>query len=315
MFNKIKNNIDTKNIFKILILVSSLFFGGCYSIQKYDVEKSMNNYNEFKNLEIPLYFDAGIYPFIYVTIEGQKMPLHIDIGNETGNFSLKNKSFESVKNKSIQKSNFSVGFDGLIKNNSYFNMSEIEIEKIKFNNVECKKSSSNLPDYLMDIGNIGFNFLREFNFKLDYKNKKLVLYKKEIIPDNISISWKKIILNKKPLLTFNGYIQGYNKKLQIGIDTGMVMIDKDVVKNLIRIPFESSFILNQKDSFLGNEKKLKVLNELSVINENIMIDNLDFLMYEIKQPDDRDIFLGGDFFFKYNTFFDNKNNILYIDKY
>ncbi len=300
---------------KLLIFTVSLVFSSCYSIPKYDIEKSMDKYEVFKSLEIPLYFDAGIFPFIYVTIQGNKIPVHVDIGNETGNISFKEKSLENINYKSVGGRNFSTDFKGLIKSNAFFTINEIYIEGIKFKNIVCKKENANLPDYLMDIGAIGFNFLKEFNFKIDYKNKLLTLYKKDLIPDNITDSWTRIILNKKPLLTFNGYIQGYNKKFQIGIDTGTIMADKGIVKNLIRIPMESGFISKQKSDYLDNESKLIVLKELSVTNENNLIDSLDFLIYETKQPKDRDIFLGGDFFFKYNTFFDNNNNILCISKY
>ncbi len=301
--------------FKALIFSVCLFISSCYSIPRYNPEKSMDKYDEFKNLEIPLYFDAGIYPFIYVNIQGNKIPLHIDIGDETGSFSLKEKSLESIRTNSIAERNAFVDFNGSIKSNEYFKVNEIDIEGVKFKNLVCKKDNANLPNYLMNIGDIGFNFLREFNFKLDYKNKLLTLYKKGFTPDNIGTSWQKIVLNKKPLLTFSGFIQGYDKKLQIGIDTGMIMIGKDIVKNLVRIPLESDFILKQKTDFLYKDPKLKVIKKLSITTENSLINNLDFLMYEIKQPDDRDIFLGGDFFFKYNTFFDNKNNLLYISKY
>ncbi|MCF6365626.1 MAG: hypothetical protein L3J35_05425 [Bacteroidales bacterium] len=298
----------------ILIFTVGLFLCSAYSIPKYDMKKSMDNYEEFKSLEIPLYFDAGIYPFIYVNIQGNKIPVHVDIGDETGNFSFDEKSLESIKYKSVSESNYSTGFNGIIKNNDYFNINEIDIEGIKFRNIVCKKDNTKLPNYLMDIGNVGLNFLKEFNFKIDYKNKLLTLYKKGFIPDDITNYWTKIILNKKPLLTFNGRIQGYNKILQVGIDTGTIMIGKDIVENLIRIPLKHSFISKQKVDYINDELKLKVIRELSITNENSLIDSLDFLIYKTKQPKDRDIFLGGDFFFKYNTFFDNKNNILYISK-
>ena len=300
---------------KILIFTVSLFLCGCYSIPKYDIGKSMDKYEEFKSLRIPLYFDAGIYPFIYVNIQGNKIPVHVDIGNETENFSFKKKSLENIKYQTVGGRNFSVSFNGLMKSNEYFTINEIDIEGMKFKNLVCKKDNANLPNYLMDIGAMGFNFLKEFNFQIDYKNKLLILYKKDLIPDYITNYWTKIILNKKPALTFNGYIQGYDEKFQIGIDNGTIMLDKEIVKNLIRVPLKSGFISKQKSKFLDNESKLRVLKELSIINENILIDSLDFLLYETKQPKNRDIFLGGDFFFKYNTFFDNKNNILYINKY
>ena len=299
----------------ILIFTVSFFLCGCYSVPKYDLEKSIANYEEFTSLEIPLYFDAGIYPFIYVNIQGNKIPVHVDIGDETGNFSFKEKSLENIKYQTVGGKNLSMSFNGLIKSNEYFTINEIEIEGMKFKNLVCKKDKANLPNYLMDIGAMGFNFLKEFNFQIDYKNKLLILYKKGLIPDYIINYWTKIILNEKPALTFNGYIQGYNEKFQIGIDTGTIMLDKEMVKNLIRVPLESGFVSKQKSEFLDNESKLRVLKDLSITNGNSLIDGLDFLLYETKQPKDRDIFLGGDFFFKYNTFFDNKNNILYINKY
>lgn len=300
---------------KIIICTICLVFGSCYSIPKYDPEKSMDNYEKFKSLEIPLYFDAGIYPFIYVTIQGNKIPLHVDIGDETGNIMFNKKSLEDIKYISVGGRNFSAGFNGLIMSNDYFRIDEIEIEGIKFKDIVCKKDNTHLPDYLTDMGAIGFNFLKAFNFKIDYGNKLLTLYKKGFIPDIITTSWTRIILNEKPLLSFNGHIQGYDKKIQIGIDTGTIMAGKGNVKNLIRIPLESGFISKQKTDYLDNESKLIVIKELSITNENNQIDSLDFLLYETKQPKDRDIFLGGDFFFKYNTFFDNKNNILYLSKY
>ncbi len=297
------------------VITVSLFLVSCYSVPKYDLAKSMDKYKEFKSLEIPLYFDAGIYPFIYINIQGNKIPVHIDIGDETGNFSFKEKTLENIKFQAAGGKNFSVGFNGLIKSNDYFIVNEIDVEGIKFKDLVCKKDNASLPNYLMDIGHIGFNFLKEFNFGIDYKNKLLILYKKGLVPDNITNHWTRIILNKNPPLTFNGYIQGYNKRFHIGIDTGTIMVGKDSVKNLIRVPLKSSFILKQKAYYLDNDFKLKVIRNLSITNENSLIDSLDFLIYETKQPKDRDILLGGDFFFKYNTFFDNKNNVLYISKY
>ena len=300
---------------KFLIFTVSLFLCGCYSVPKYDLGKSIVKYEEFKSLEIPLYFDAGIYPFIYVNIQGNKIPVHVDIGDETGNFSFKEKSLENIKYQTVGGRNLSMSFNGLIKSNEYFTINEIEIEGMEFKNLVCKKDNANLPNYLMDIGDMGFNFLREFNFQIDYKNKLLILYKKGLIPDYITNNWTKIILNEKPALTFNGYIKGYNEKFQIGIDTGTILLDKGIVKNLIRVSLKSDFVSKQKSEFLDNESKLRVLKGLSITNGNSLIDGLDFLLYETKQPKDRDIFLGGDFFFKYNTFFDNKNNIIYISKY
>lgn len=304
-----------KKYFIILLFPVSLFLSSCYSIPKYDLERSMDKYEEFKSLKIPLHFDSGIYPFIYINVQGNKIPVHVDIGDETGYFSFKAKSLESIKCQSVGGSGFSVGFNGLIKSNDYFIVNEIDIEGMKFKNLVCKKDNASLPNYLMDIGNIGFNFLKEFNFEIDYKNKLLILYKKGLIPDSITNHWTKIVLNKKSVLTFNGSIQGYNKKFHIGIDTGTIMVGKDIVENLIRVPIESSFILKQKADYLDNEFELKVIKELSITTDNSLIDSLDFLIYETKQPKDRDILLGGDFFFKYNVFFDNKNNILYMSKY
>ncbi len=305
-----------RKYFIVSLFTITLFLSSCYSIPKYDIEKSIDKYEEFESLKIPLHFDAGIYPFIYINIQDNKIPVHVDIGDETGYFSFKEKSLESIKCQSVGERGLSVGFNGLIKSNNYFIVNEIDIEGMKFKNLVCKKDNASLPDYLMNIGNIGFNFLKEFNFEIDYKNKLLILYKKGVIPDSVTNYWTKIILNKKPVLTFNGYIQGYNKKFHIGIDTGTIMVGKGIVKNLIRVPIESSFVLRQKADYLDNEYKLKVIKELSIVtNENSLIDSLDFLIYETKQPKDRDILLGGDFFFKYNAFFDNKNNILYINKY
>ncbi|NOZ07822.1 MAG: hypothetical protein GXO91_02955 [FCB group bacterium] len=300
---------------KIIIFTICLVFGSCYSIPEYDLEKSMDKYEEFDSLEIPLHFDAGIYPFIYVTLKGNKIPLHVDIGDETGNISFNKESLQDIEYKYAGRKNFSAGFNGIIKSNDYFRIDEIEIEGIKFKDILCKKDNTHLPDYLTDMGAIGFNFLKEFNLNIDYGNKLLTLYKKGVIPFNITTSWTSIILNEKPLLSFNGRIQGYGKNFQIGIDTGTIMAGKDNVKNLIRIPLESGFISKQKTDYLDNESKLIVIRELSITYENNLIDSLDFLLYETKQPKDRDIFLGGDFFFKYNTFFDNKNNILYFSKY
>ncbi len=303
-----------KKYFIVLLFTITLFLSGCYSIPKYDIEKSIDGYEEFEGLKIPLHFDAGIYPFIYINIQGNKIPVHVDIGDETGYFSFKKKTLKNIKYQSADGRNFSVGFNGLIKRNNYFTVNEIDIEGIKFKNIVCKKDNANLPDYLMNIGSVGFNFLKEFNFQIDYKNKLLTLYKKGVIPDNITDHWTKIILNKRPLLTFNGHIRGYDKKFLIGIDTGTIMIGEDIVENLIRIPLDHSFILKQKTDYLGNESELKIIKELTITNEKSFIDNLDFLLHETKQPKNRDIFLGGDFFFKYNTFFDNENNILYVSK-
>jgi len=299
---------------KILIFTIGLFLSGCYSIPEYDPGQSMDKYEEFTSLEIPLYLDAGIYPFIYINVQGNKIPVHVDLGDETGNFSFKEQSLENIKYRPVGGGNFSTGLNGLIKSNAYFIVDEIDIEGVKFKNVVCKRDNANLPDYLMDIGAVGLNFLKEFNFELDYKNKLLTLYKQGLIPDFINNYWTKIIFNKKPMLTFSGYIQGYNEKFQIGIDTGTIMIDKGIVKNLIRVPVESGFISKQKTELLDNESKLRVIKGLSITSGNSLLDSLDFLVYETKQPKDRDVFLGGDFFFKYRAFFDNKNNVLYVSK-
>ena len=184
----------------------------------------------------------------------------------------------------------------------------------------CTESISGTSPFLMDIGVIGWNLLKEFNILFDYENKQFTLYKHSIIPDIIDISnWFQIKLNTEPSLTFSAQIRDYNENLRFGIDTGSIMIgnnaDNCTVKNWIRTNIPDNILSKYSISYFLSNRNFPIIEDISITSQNTSISNLDFLYYQTSQPNDRDGFLGGDFFSKYIVFLDNENNIMYFQKY
>jgi hypothetical protein len=310
-------------IMKPTLLIPVLFAGmSCSKLQYPEFEPSSDivNYDQYDQTRLPILFDAGVYPYIEITVQGKVLKLHVDTGDEVSNLSLTSSQMSGLTFEYTDMEYKTSDMQGKTVVKNFFELRDVQIGDYVLEKVLCTESLQRPAPYLMDVGVIGWHLLKKFSPLIDYRNGAITLYKQGHFPEDVNLpNWNTIVLNFEPPLTFSAQIQNYNRVLQLGMDTGSLMVgssaDNCGVENWIRIEIPQN-ILNQYSitHFMSNPD-FPVINGVSVTSNGSVIENLDFLYYRTEQPANRDGFLGGDFFFKYRVFVDTPNGVLYYQSY
>jgi hypothetical protein len=278
--------------------------------------ESITNYGAYNHIQLPLTFDAGIYPYVEINIQGRTFAFHVDTGDEVSNLSLTTSQMNDLHFEYTDIKYRANDMDGNIVTKYFFELPDVQIADYSLESILCTESLQRPAPYLMDVGVIGWNLLKQFNLLVDYKDSLLTLYKKGSLAEDPDVSnWNRIALNSDPPLTFAAKLEKYDKVLRMGIDTGSVMMgstaDNCVVTNLIRIELPESVLSQYEISYFMSNLDFPIVPGVTVNSGESTITNLDFLYYRTAQPRNRAGFLGGDFLRKYQVFIDNMHDVLY----
>ena len=108
----------------------------------------------------------------------------------------------------------------------------------------------------------------------------------------------------------HGILFGFDKEYTIGFDTGAIYVNGEKGYNWIRVDKNKL-----SDNFNPEiEFDFNVITANIITAENKKINDLRFLILETSEPADVDIFLGYDFFCKYEVFIDYSASKLYYRK-
>lgn len=259
-------------------------------------------------LELDLFFEEMQYPYIKIQVQGIEKRLYIDIGCKTDIMSLSRHQFQDIKYKrSSKKSWIYNNFTGVIKKSYYYNVPEIKISTLNLETQLVSIAKTN-ASYMQNIGFLGWQFFKEFNFLIDYKNKKLILYDIDNINQIDLADWKVIDFYDEPSLSFPITFKG--KDYTGSLDNGLIFLSKDKIYSLINIKSDDSYLSDTNPEILYNSDKYKLFRNFDISVGNNIISE-DYLKFDVKSPMPYDFVLGGNFFINNRVYIDNKNNKIY----
>jgi len=296
--------------FLLLIVILSLI--SCSSYKPKITRNQIEGYDVFEKVELELEFNGGVWPTVTVLIQGKEVKLEIDTGNQCSIISLSGKQISELDYSNTKYSNYVIDILGKLKRNNFYLVSELSIGDLYFDEIIVDIYNKNTR-YQENYGNIGWLFLKEFNLLFDYRNKKFVLYNKDIDNDIDLEGWNAIHFNENPYLSFQATIGNNEKLYNCSFDTGAIALGKDEVYNLLRVDVKDEYISENKKTILyENDKFLLIENIELKTGESSITQN--WLRYITPQPQMYDFIFGGAFFREHKVFIDNKNNILYYKK-
>lgn len=257
-----------------------------------------------KPMILPIIKDKGLWPAVTLDIDSEKVRLHVDTGGEADAISLTKEQIKKINLKKLNKTRITVNAYGEKRQLHYYMADEIVVDSNRFTNCEIMEMPS-ADDKFENIGLMGLGFLKYFIVYTDFKNNLIKLYPFEYSKRIIDESWKMIDLDKDN--RFKGKLSGYDKEYTIGFDTGAIYVNGEKGYNWIRV---------DKDELLGKydtdiEFDYNIITTDIITSKNQEINNLRFIIYETSEPEGVDIFLGYDFFSRYEVIVNYSASILY----
>ena len=258
-----------------------------------------------KPISLPITKDKDLWPTVTIVINGEKVRLHVDTGGEADAISLTREQIKNINLRQLDKESSTINAHGEKRPVHYYTADQIVIDGIRFTNCEIMEIPS-AEDKFDDIGLIGLGFLQYFTVHTDIKNNLMKLYPYGYSSRITDSSWKMIHLDNHN--RFKGKLSGYDKEYKIGFDSGAIYVNGEKGYNWIRV--DEKELTDKIDC--RKEYNFNVINTNLVAGKNAIMDSLCFLIFETPQPSGVDIFLGYDFFNKYEVIIDYAASTLYF---
>ena len=320
-------NRKRKLIKKLLIFLMLSLLISCQTFhKKKHVDFTEENLSKFQSTKLKINQNPDIGRLIYrsteITIQGRKLNLVIDTGDEVDMLLIDNDVLNTLNYEETNKS---------IKLLASFVETEIEIVTIPdiqigdlyISSLECSRLHEGHPykqanhsydnESLGFDGMIGWNLLKNFNILFDAKNNSLELYNPEIIPEGIK-NWSKLKMNRDTTPSLKLTLKN-GEKVNMILETGAGKRTPATGKVWNWFFYEKRMVLNDLNmDFLEDEELgLYTCTTSFKIDDNLKIEE-DF--YFKKGPDalqkNYDGCLTWGFFDNYQVFVDNNKGYVYI---
>lgn len=273
---------------------------------------------------LPLSFGSGfkkpnVSLAIPVKIGKKTIPLIFDMG-ASSNFiisadALKGIKFHDTGKKSRGVSPLGVFVDKQIR------LPLIKIGDFTLHNVEGEMTTKkwagekywkfkNFKIPALKNGVIGLSIWKRFNVLVDFKGHRVTLYKKGVYPNVDFTKWIKIPFQTKyDFIGTNSIIDGI--KVRLTWDTAHI---PSQIKPFAALKSKSHSCSKEFNLMADN---LKCFKSTNFITSNKKLPNTTFLFKDLGLPKfvPIDGFVGTNYFFKNEVFFDFKNNVMYIHHY
>ena len=288
-----------KGTLDVFLLLGLLF--SCHNQVKFQILPE--EYPD-KPIDLPIVKDLNLWPSVTLLINGEKVRLHVDNGHESAAITLTKEQIERVKLRRLNKARSTMNAYGEKCLLHSYVADEIVINGNRFTNCKLMEMPS-AEDKFADIGLMGMGFLQLFTVYFDLENDLIILYPRGHY-DQIELeNWHPIHLDRQN--RFKARLSGYERVFNVGFDTGAIYINGKKGYNWIRVADRK--LLTDFSSHV--EYDFNVLRSDLITSEGTKIDDLLFLIYETPEPDNVDIFLGYDFFSKYEVIVDYSASVLY----
>jgi len=300
-----------KSFFCVIIFI---MFSGCAGTTRSLYERMEPGYKWFTSTEIPLQFEKGM-PYITIRTQNKAIDLSLDTGASSVTIGLTPEDIKGLDKEDVGDSTgmFSNYGSSIYKR---FLLPKVKIGALTYYSLVCDED--NIPtEGFTQKGTIGLALLKEFNVLIDFKEAKIVLYRKDIYPNQDDVTtWQKIsFINHNDGIMLKGKFQGSDRELIFILDTcAIAWIDSDSGK-AANIMKGSSFA-KIKGVPSEEESGYKVVSSQDLIVAGEVIHSLNFIfMDQITQPSSVDGgFLGNDFLLKYKVFIDFGKTMMYIKR-
>lgn len=309
----------------LLLMFVVAVLTGCKTQDLVDPKNDLNNFSEIESTQLDLReFDyapnqiAPVHFIVDLEIQEESYPFIVDTGDNKGTLKISNRLLSRLKNSPTDESRSSKDIYGNTFNNIQYRIPDVKLGDFHFKELQCEVSNdewfSPFSNYEEYIGMIGWGLLREFNFLFDFKNSRIVLYKRSIVPDSVK-DWNSAeFFESNRILSIKGDIG--DKKYNFILDSGGGAFTQTLDNKPVIL-----------DS-LFTKKYKKLLRSLDPVTENIKSPYIytDFVLgdYTIEGVKFGETaapwfltykysgFLGWSFFRENTLFFDNENMRLYI---
>jgi len=181
---------------------------------------------------------------------------------------------------------------------------------IVFRDLVCDRVAEEANPLFARRGILGLSLFRPFTILIDYQGSRLVLFRSGVVlADFDSTLWNRIPSpNHSDGIMIHGTPEGFSKDLTWCLDTGAIARD----------PGQTRYYNIIKKKHIKGMSGWRERDGM-VFSENIafragaaVVDSLNFLAYDFKEPGGIDGFLGADFFFKHRVLVDFKNEVIWI---
>lgn len=196
-------------------MILALLIYGCGGAPEALYEGMLPEFEHFTSTEIPLEVERGM-PYITIDIETEKFELLFDTGANSVTIALSPESVDDLNVRHVGRPRFLKNNDGLTMYRKFV-LEEVTLGGLRYGKLLCDKVTSSVLEHF-DVelkGLIGLALLKEFNVLVDYKERKVELFRNDIYPkqDNIA-AWQKIpfIVSEDGILV-KGTIQGGDREL------------------------------------------------------------------------------------------------------
>jgi hypothetical protein len=178
------------------------------------------------------------------------------------------------------------------------------------NNVTCEISGFNDDDDVILMA-FGLSALNEYNVVVSYKQEKIFLYDRNVLPENLD-SWVLVerVYPEGDKLYIHGYVEGSRKEYLFFLSTGITLYwgiyDRHYNMGLDRRIPVSLLWGNRNTVIIGGKKYRNLYFNNSLTERDKESLNLG--------DEPIDIILGYDFFTKYDIFIGNNNGKIYLER-
>jgi len=270
---------------------------------------------DFKRAEILLTVRYGA-PIIQIEANKKKIEVVVSTGATGTIIGLIPEIVKLLNVKYVGSPRIHESGDGKIYSARDFVVPEIKIDDITFHEMKCREEKRiEQMQYLKAEGIIGLKFLKEFNFLLDYKNEKMILFKKNYYPTNYNIAnWNKIKYTEADLgILVKGKVDDIDKELNFIVDTGCAIPYKERFYSILfksSSKFQAVFEVYKQSIELHDNFPYFTINNL--ILENVKLGSENFTA-DLGFTPDADGMLGASFFLKHKVFFDTDKRIMHVE--
>jgi hypothetical protein len=295
-----------KQFFQILFISILVVVLNSCSAPPFTTNIAFDSTDSCKSI-IPIFFDKRNTPFVSIQCNGKSFDSELDLGAEWVPIGLPQNIIDSLNFKSEGLPKLSMNAFGSFAFNRSYSIDDVVLGNLKLKNVLCY-SNSGIPSTLTNKGIIGLQFCEHFDILIDYQHKKVTFYNKNC-PDSLPDlkDWIPFHFTYNKIITIKGQVPGLTKSMKIGFDNGAILNMNGKQYCILR----NRSILSNSDSV----HNFSIISEsASIESQKNIISDLRIAYWDLPQPSSVDLLLGGDFFDKYQVFFNFKNNIMYIKR-
>jgi|GEM_PF-3667539 hypothetical protein len=279
----------------------------CGSAQTLDQGHALGA-DDIAGFEIPLSFDGG-FPYVVLLAEADSIELFLDTGAGDIRIGLMPETIRALRLKETGRTRTLKTHYGKIRYKRVV-LPEACLGGIVFRDLACDRVAEQANPLFARRGILGLALFRSFNVLIDYPGSRLVLFKPGTYPADFDPTlWNRIPSPDHPDgIMMRGTPEGLSKELTWCLDTGAIARDPGQTRyyNIIRKKHVKGIAgLKERDGMAFSE-------DISFRSGPAILDSLNFLAYDFKEPGGIDGFLGADFFFKHRVLVDFQNQVVWI---